>query len=152
MNLPNMQMAEADKVVGLGYAKFNNNPHLCVDIPDGNFTITCKTSTGEQVTFSFVPYRTGCPAQCVDIQRHTTAFSTSNGRPIQNVICFTPGSDTFRSGKDDKKPTTLMTLLLHEPKTAEEMVAKVKLPSGMLDEKEQARRQRVAEFNKRNEH
>lgn len=117
---PKILMLEPEQVANFGFANFNRNPHLCVEVPDGNFTISCRTSTGELITFAFVPYRTGEAAQCVDVQRHTTAFSTSNGRPIQNVICFTPGGDTFRSDSKDKRPTTLMTVLLHEPKTVEQ--------------------------------
>ena len=58
------------QAVAEGYAEFNGVPHLAVDVPDGGFTITAKTSEGKRVTFSFMPYRDGGPPQCVDICYH----------------------------------------------------------------------------------
>ena len=43
------------------YAMFNGGRHLCVNIPDGHFTISTRTNSGKKVTFAFVPYRTGEP-------------------------------------------------------------------------------------------
>ncbi len=105
----------AKKVVENGFAKFNGGPHLCVDVPDGHYTISVKTSEGRKITFAFCPYEENGPAQCVDVQQHETGKSVMNGDrecAVQKVICFTPGRDTFRSSWADEKPTTLMTVIL----------------------------------------
>lgn len=100
-----------------GFAQFNNGPHLCVEVPDGPFTISAKTSEGKKITFAFCPYEEGGPAQCVDVQHHTSEKVVMNGQhpcPVQQVICFTIGRDTFRAKVSDEKPTTLMTVILHD--------------------------------------
>lgn len=105
----------ASQVKDLGYAKFNGGPHLCLDVPDGHYTISVRTSEGHLITFAFVPYKENGPAQCVDVQHHNTGVTKMNGDfpcPVQKVICFTPGNDVFRSKRDDKKPTTLVTFIL----------------------------------------
>lgn len=97
-----------------GYAKFNGGPHLCVDIPDGHYTITTRLSNGKRVTFAFCPYEENKPARCVDIQMHDTEEYIKNGDakcPVQEVIVFTVGTDCYRSKGQEKKPT-LTTLIL----------------------------------------
>jgi hypothetical protein len=99
-----------------GFAHFNGGPHLCVDVPNGNFTVTCRTSEGRKITFSFVPYTEDGPAKCVDVQHHTSGAAMDNGGstdiPVQEVIAFTSGSSLFRSKFTDERPCTLMTVLL----------------------------------------
>lgn len=102
-----------------GFENFNSYPHLCVDVPNGGFTISAKTEAGDRITFSFVPYRNGGPPRCVDVQ---TKFwgqdTTPNGEedlPVQNIIVFGPGSDRFRSDPD--RPPTLATFVLANIKT-----------------------------------
>lgn len=97
------------------FATFNNCPHLVVDAPNGNFTITVRTSEGKRITFAFNPYQENGPAQCVDILHHDSGVVKENGDtdcPVQEVIAFTVGNDLFRSKLDDKKPCTLLTVLL----------------------------------------
>ena len=111
----------ADDVEAAGFAKFNGGSHLCVDIPDGHFTISCKTSEGKKVTFAFVPYTEAGPGQCVDIQRHGCPVTCPNGDSqldVQKVICFGPGPTQFRSEEttDPMKAVTLTTLLLSDRK------------------------------------
>ena len=107
-----------------GFAEFNNNAHLCVDIPDESFTITCKTSTGQKVTFAFVanPKETDIEGshQCVDVQyHHDGPDKTEPGRPIQNVIVFGCGGTAFATRQQFKKEVdemdkpTLTTVLLY---------------------------------------
>lgn len=101
-----------------GFAAFNGGQHLAVIAPDGNFTITVKTSTGERVTFAFCPYRTGGPAGCVDIQRHTETQRHPDrpDLPTFDMIGFGPGTgDPFDTRKIDKR-MTLATLLLEDRK------------------------------------
>lgn len=98
-----------------GYAAFNRGPHLCVDAPDGNFTITVRTSEGKKVTFAFCPYCDGGPAQCVDVMHHTSGATIPNGDadiPTQEIIAFSVGRDAFRSTLKDDKPVTTLTVLL----------------------------------------
>ena len=63
--LPIMTRADAESI---GFAIFNHVPTLPVDIPDGGFTISAKTSEGLRVTFYFGPYRTGGPPRFIDIE------------------------------------------------------------------------------------
>lgn len=65
--LPVMTAADAESI---GFARFNDVPTLPVDIPDGNFTITAKTSDGRRVTFFFGEHKRGAPPSFVDIQYH----------------------------------------------------------------------------------
>ena len=63
--LPVMRAADA---TAIGFAQFNDVPHKVIDIPDGGFTLTTKTSDGNRVTFYFGPYETGGPPAFIDIQ------------------------------------------------------------------------------------
>lgn len=102
-----------------GYARFNAGPHLCVDVPKGHSTISVRTPEGRLVTFGFCPYQKGGPPQCVDVQHHTSNKAKMNGDtacPVQKLICFTVGQDTFRAEYDDEKPTTLVSLILEQYK------------------------------------
>lgn len=97
-----------------GFATFNDCPHMCIDVPDGMQTITCRTSDGEQVTFCFIPYRTGRVADCIDIYQHTSkvpaiAPNINEGATAMDVRVFSGGSTLLR---DDAPPVTLMSLIL----------------------------------------
>ena len=77
--------------VAAGYAEFNYQPHLCIDVPDGGFTITTRTSEGKRVTFAFQPYKSGGAPQCVDITFHdngTTRFNGNRELPTFDAILF----------------------------------------------------------------
>lgn len=126
-----------EQAEGAGYAVFNRGQHVCIDVPNGHSTITCRTSTGELLTFAFIPYaENGAPA-CVDVH-HKTAKRTFESRdfddpasinsavernpaadevPAMNVICFSGGNDAYRSvgfpGHRAALPTTLVGILLH---------------------------------------
>ena len=51
-DLPVMTSADAKSI---GYAVFNDVPHKAIDVPDGSFTITARTSDGRRTTFCFMP-------------------------------------------------------------------------------------------------
>ncbi|MBN9990839.1 hypothetical protein JND45_16005, partial [Listeria monocytogenes] len=53
--LPLMTAADAESI---GFARFNDVPTLPIDIPDGNFTISAKTTDGRRITFFFGEHRT----------------------------------------------------------------------------------------------
>lgn len=126
-----MDKKTRDEASAAGYAAFNRGPHFCVDIPDGHSTVTCRTSTGELLTFAFVPYEEGGAPKCVDVH-HKTARRTfvqdevfGPGREVNrpagpdeaqamNVICFSGGQDAYRSRSFSGygKPTTLVGILL----------------------------------------
>jgi hypothetical protein len=98
-----------------GFAGFNSGKHLLVNIPDGQFTVSCRLTNGKRVTFAFCPYELNGVPQCVDIQFHDSGQFVQNGDvqcPIQQVIAFTAGSAKFVSKLEDK--VTLVTLLLKE--------------------------------------
>lgn len=76
MNMNTMEQAQE-----AGFATFNNQPHLCIDIPDGSHTITVRTSEGKKVTFAFQSYTEGGAPQCVDIVRENMrTFDWENGQ------------------------------------------------------------------------
>ena len=80
-----------DDAESAGYAKFNGVPTLCVDVPDGGFTISAKTSEGKRITFSFMPYRTAGPPGCVDIAYHDNGTSdrfNDKDLPTFDVLMF----------------------------------------------------------------
>jgi hypothetical protein len=84
---------------GKKFARFNSGPHHCVDVPDGNFTISCVNSEGKKVTFAFCP-NTGpydvLPGHfCVDIQHHHDGDKNEGGIPVQNVHVFGQGGTAF---------------------------------------------------------
>lgn len=97
-----------------GYATFNRGPHICIDVPDGQQTISVRTSNGKLVTFDFIPYKEGGPANCIDIVQHDTGTVTSNGGrndiPVQRVLCLGAGPTWFRS--EAGKPVTVVAILL----------------------------------------
>jgi hypothetical protein len=77
-----------------GFASYNDCPHLCVDVPDGFFTISARLSDGRRITFAFAPYEKDSAAQCVDIHYHDSCkfvHSGKRGIPIQDVILFDRG-------------------------------------------------------------
>jgi hypothetical protein len=103
-----------------GFATWNQGPHLCVEIPDGSSTITCRTSQGRKVTFSFVPYQQGGPPQCVDIHEATGPAIRLDERDshIQRIVAFGKGPTIFRSNPqatERKEAVTLATLIISPP-------------------------------------
>lgn len=107
-----------------GFATFNSCPHMCIDVPDGMRTITCRTSDGEKVTFCFIPYRDGGVADCIDIYQHTSkvpaiAPNINEGATAMNVRVFSGGGTPFASGPD-APPVTLMCLILKPDQQEEE--------------------------------
>ena len=65
-DLPVMSRADA---VSLSFAGFNDVPHKAIDVPDGAFTITAKTSENRRVTFCFMGKSYDGPARVVDRAR-----------------------------------------------------------------------------------
>lgn len=117
-----MKTLECDAAQAAGYAVFNDCPHLCIDMPDGMRTISCRMSDGEQVTFCFVPYREGGAADCIDIYQHTSKVpaigrNINEGSTAMNVRVFSGGSTLLT---DDERPVTLMCLILKPDSTSEE--------------------------------
>ncbi|MFW2854085.1 hypothetical protein ACM61V_19625 [Sphingomonas sp. TX0543] len=76
-DFPVMSQAEA---VALGFAGFNDVPHKPIDVPDGEYTITARTSDGRRVTFCFLPDRERSPAGFVDIQYHDVIWTVCADR------------------------------------------------------------------------
>ncbi|MBO9579516.1 MAG: hypothetical protein J7498_01335 [Sphingobium sp.] len=68
----------------IGYAPFNRVPTLPIEIPDGGFTLSTKTSDGLRVTFYFGPYETGGPPRFIDIQYHDAGMTVpgADGQPV----------------------------------------------------------------------
>jgi hypothetical protein len=98
----------------IGFARFNNGDHLCVDVPDGHSTISARLSDGRQVTFAFCPYEDGGVPKCVDIRDTgrplNDTMKTNQDQYQQDVIGFAGARNAFVS-VDEKKPCTLISLL-----------------------------------------
>ncbi len=124
-------MTEAD-ARAIGFAGFNDVPHQPIDLPDGPFTISVKTSDGRRATFCFMPYGDGA-ARFVDIRFHdrgTLIPNADGGRsPTFNSFCITKGGrhivDT-RALTEDIKPSILVLLL----NTVEEEAARAAILAG----------------------
>ena len=86
-DLPVMSKADAEAI---GFAGFNDVPHKVIDLPDGDFTISAKTSDGRRVTFSFQPHSPDGTARFVDIQFHDrgTTIPSANGDPMPTFNAF----------------------------------------------------------------
>jgi len=114
----------AEDVEADGFARFNAGTHATIDVPDGYYTLSCRTSTGKLITMAFVPYTEGGAGECVDVQVHdAVGDSTDDDKdsPAQRVICFSAGGTPFsskkfneRAAKDAKSlgPVTLTTHIL----------------------------------------
>jgi hypothetical protein len=88
-----MKIVSADEAKRMGFADYNNNDHLIVDVPDKNFTISARTSEGRKITFAFLQYKDDSPPQCVDVMRHESPLKIkwNNGTlDTQAVIGFGP--------------------------------------------------------------
>jgi hypothetical protein len=117
-----MTSADAESI---GFAIFNHVPTLPIDVPDGGFTISAKTSEGLRVTLYFGPYQTGGPPRFVDIQYHDAgmAVPAANGSPMPVFDMLTiarGGRQPYdsRKVKPDDKPS-IAVLLLDHPKDQE---------------------------------
>lgn len=118
--LPIMTRADAESI---GFAIFNHVPTLPIDIPDGGFTISAKTSEGLRVTFYFGPYRTGGPPRFIDIQYQDSGMAVPGGDvspvPVFDMLTIAEkGIHRYDSRKADisEKPS-IAVVLLETPET-----------------------------------
>ncbi len=119
--LPVMTAADAESI---GFARFNDVPTLPIDIPDGNFTISARTTDGRRITFFFGEYRRDAAPSFVDIQYHdhgATIPNANGGRsPMFDMLTIGLGGRQLfdsRQRADDDKPS-IAVILLGEPKAA----------------------------------
>lgn len=112
---PVMTARDAESI---GFAPFNNAPTLPIDIPDGNFTISARTSDGRRITFFFGEYERGAPPSFVDIQYHDngTAIPNANGGTSSSFDMLTIGQGGHhaydsRRYRPDEKPSIAVILL-----------------------------------------
>ena len=106
-----------------GFAGFNHCDHLCVDIPDGGFTITTRDSKGKRMTFHFGVYKADGSPQFVDIQYHDNGTSWHNGGqdvPTFDCIAFGGSQSLFDSRRSDQGPSGgkvgILCVLTEDPK------------------------------------
>lgn len=116
-DLPVMTRADA---VSLGFAGFNDVPHKAIDVPDGAFTITARTSQGRRVSFCFMGKSYEGPACFVDIQFHdrgTTIPVPSGGvSPTFNAFAVTGGGRHVIDSRvlDEAEKPSILVLLMDE--------------------------------------
>lgn len=102
-----------------GYATFNKVPHVCVDVPDHNVTITCRTSDGRRVTFAFLQYQKDNPPQCVDIHyADGPKWKGSDGREREanNILLFSDGGKQ-KAEMSIGKPISIACLVMNPANT-----------------------------------
>ena len=116
--LPAMTSSDA---ASIGFAIFNHVPTLPIDIPDGRFTITARTSEGRRATFYFGPYRMGGPPRFIDIQFHDSNMTVPDAggspTPVFDMLTIAEkGRHPYDSRKVEvsEKPS-IAVLLLHKP-------------------------------------
>lgn len=112
-NMITTTAAEADRI---GFGRFNDGEHICIEVPDGHTTISVRTSAGRRITFAFVPYSPDGVPQCVDILDHDGAQVSVDGedRPHQKIIAFRGGRTSFRPrGTGENDVVTLTTVLIN---------------------------------------
>ena len=114
-DLPVMTRADA---IAAGFAGYNDVPHKPIDVPDGAFTITAKTSEGRRVTFCFLESTYGGPPRFIDIQFHdrgTTIPNADNGvSPTFNAFAITRGGKFVADSRpldEEIKPSILVLML-----------------------------------------
>lgn len=108
-----------------GFATFNEGPHLLVNLPDGNFTLTTRDSLGRRVTISFANYGEGAP-QFADIVYHDAGGETINNGstdlPTFDIMGLNPKGTPFdtrrpfpeghpRAGQQPARPTVAVLLM-----------------------------------------
>jgi hypothetical protein len=101
-----------------GFAHFNHFPHLMVEVPDGGFTISAKTSSGKRVTFAFCPYEKGGEAGAVDVVYHDSGKTVNNMEedlPIFKAINF--GMGKWNAAPEDN---TIVSVVLDDETYKEE--------------------------------
>ncbi|NJC35419.1 MULTISPECIES: hypothetical protein [Sphingomonas] len=133
-DLPVMTRADA---IAAGFAGYNDVPHKPIDVPDGAFTITAKTSEGRRVTFCFLEKTYGGPPRFIDIQFHdrgTTIPNADNGvSPTFNAFAITRGGRFVADSRpldEDIKPSILVLML---DKAGEEPARSATKPAPMSD-------------------
>jgi len=74
---------------GNGFAAYNLCPHLCVEAPDTNFTISVRLSEGRRVTFAFTPIDDSYLPEAVDIIYHGKMSQIlGQSWPLQDLLLF----------------------------------------------------------------
>ena len=112
---PVMTAADAEAI---GFARFNECPHLVVDVPDGGFTVTTRTTEGNRTTLYFGPSRQGGPATFIDIQYHDAGATIPDGRgepsPVFDMLTIGRGGYNAYDSRDavtGDKPSIAVILL-----------------------------------------
>ena len=102
----------------IGFATFNRCPHLPIDIPDGGFTLTVKTSHNCCVAFYFGLYQEGGPPEFIDIQYQDRGSTIPDARgepgPTFDFLGICRGSvqcADSRQLEEPDKPSILALLL-----------------------------------------
>ena len=113
--LPIMTARDAEQI---GFARFNDVPTLAVDIPDGGFTISAKTTEGRRLTIYFGPNTDGGPPRFADIQFHDSGMTipnANNGRsPAFDLLTIVEGgrrSYDSRAAEICMKPSIAVVLM-----------------------------------------
>ena len=116
-HFPPMTAADAE---GIGFKRFNDCPHLTIDIPDGGFTRTTRSTDGKRTTFYFGVSHTGGPATFVDIQYHDAGATIPNANggqsPVFDMLTIgRGGAQDYDSRKSAPEAKPSIAVILLEP-------------------------------------
>lgn len=108
-----MNVVDREEAQEQGFATFNGCKHLLVDVPEGAFTITCRSGK-KLATFCFLPNvapKSG--HQCVHIVHHTGKIG-KDGVPYQQASFYGQGPTNAAVTYKDETPTTVVSLSLKD--------------------------------------
>lgn len=104
-----------------GYLKYNNGPHLAIDLLPAKLndlgdspTITVRTPTGKRITFAFLKEVGGEDYQCVDVVVERLDHQTPHGSSIQQAAFLAEGPTNAVCKVSDDSPTTVISVSLLE--------------------------------------
>lgn len=115
------QYANGGEAAEAGYLKYNNGPHLAVDLlpaKDDNLrdspTITVRTPAGKRITFAFAKEVGGEDYQCIDIVVERPRHTTPSFNFIQQAAFLGEGPTNAVCSVSDDEPTTVISVSLLE--------------------------------------
>ncbi len=117
-DITSLPVMTAGDAASIGFATYGPVPTLPIDIPDGGFTVSMKTSQGKRLTIFFGIYDPDGTPQYADLRYHDSGATVpdARGEPTPAFDCFTisqGGRQLFdsRQLRDADKPSQLVILM-----------------------------------------
>ena len=119
MSIFKTQELPHDEAEAEGFARFNQGPHLTVDLPKGGSTITVRTPAGERVTFGFVSYGPGTAGGSLLPVQNVRVFGLGDTKYSSDEVheeALATDNDKFYELPDSERPPTLTCVLFEQEK------------------------------------